>query len=243
RRQQRACRQSLRAHAFEYEQHSGRRHIAIVGEHLPFVVERTLMERKRSLQRGYDPGAAGMADEPADVRHRELHACENLHHGGVEMRGDEIGDGTAEGHAESFRVDIPTHDAERIGPKCSPEISIPVAPPSPARNMIAAAPSPNRLTATMLALVSSSSRSASEQSSIATSSTLVPGRAWARRDAIDKPETPPAQPRPNTGTRVTSDRNPITRATRASRLGVAIPVEQTVTTVSISPPPSCAFAS
>ena len=54
----------------------------------------------------------------------------------------------------------------------------------------------------MLALVSSSRRSASEQSSTATSSTLVPGRAWARRAAIARPETPPAQPRPNTGTRV-----------------------------------------
>src|ERR1017187_6849532 len=109
--------------------------------------------------------------------------------------------------------------------------------------MIAAAPSPKRLMATMLALVSSSRRSASEQTSIATSSTLAPGPASARRHGIDKPETPPAQPRPNTGTRATSDRNPITPATRASRLGVAIPVEQTVTTVSISPPSSCALAS
>ena len=120
------------------------------------------------------------------------------------------------------------------GQRCSPELSICVAPPSPARRMIAAAPSPNRLMATMLALVSSSRRSASEQSSTATSSTLVPGRACARRAAIDRPETPPAQPRPNTGTRAMSERNPIRPATRASRLGVAMPVEQTVTTVSIS---------
>ena len=41
----------------------------------------------------------------------------------------------------------------------------------------------------------------------------------------------------------TSDRNPSRPATRASRLGVAIPVEQTVTTVSMSLPESCAFAS
>ena len=87
------------------------------------------------------------------------------------------------------------------GQRCSPEFSICVAPPSPARRIIAAAPSPNRLMATILALVSSSSRSASEHSSTATSSTLLPGRACASRAAIDRPDTPPAQPRPNTGTR------------------------------------------
>src|SRR5258707_680127 len=42
------------------------------------------------------------------------------------------------------------------GHRCSPAFSILVAPPSPARKMTAAAPSPNRLTATTLALVSSS---------------------------------------------------------------------------------------
>jgi hypothetical protein len=65
-------------------------------------------------------------------------------------------------------------------------------------------------------------------------STLVPGLDCASLDAIESPETPPAQPNPNTGTRDTSDRNPILPATRASSVGVAMPVEQTVTTVSIS---------
>src|SRR5712675_700634 len=58
-----------------------------------------------------------MADEPVDVRHRQLHGCQNLRHGGVEMRGDEIGDGTAEDDTEAFRIDTPTHDAEGVGPK------------------------------------------------------------------------------------------------------------------------------
>src|ERR1700737_3533786 len=129
------------------------------------------------------------------------------------------------------------------GQRCSPAFSIRVAPPSPARKITAAAPSPNRLMATMLALVSWSWRTASEQSSIVTNSTLVPGRACASRDAIDRPEAPPAQPRPKTGTRITSDRKPIRRATRASRLGVAIPVEVTVTMVSISRPVRSASAS
>src|SRR3954454_8645597 len=74
------------------------------------------------------------------------------------------------------------------GQICSPTCSIWVAPPSPARNTTAAAPSPNRLTATMLALVSSSCRSASEHSSRVTTSTFVPGRACARRAAIDNPD-------------------------------------------------------
>jgi hypothetical protein len=120
------------------------------------------------------------------------------------------------------------------GHKCSPLCSIRVAPPSPARKTIAAAPSPNRLTAMMLALVNSSWRSASKHSSTATSSTLVPGRACARREAIDRPEAPAAQPSPNACTRETSDRKPMRRATHASRLGLAMLVEQTVATVSIA---------
>src|SRR5262249_10339137 len=67
-----------------------------------------------------------------------------------------------------------------------------------------------------------------------TRSTLVPGRDCASRAATDKPETPSAHPRPNTGTRATSTLNPISPARRASKVGVAMPVEQTVTTVSMS---------
>src|SRR5712664_4252605 len=117
RRQQRPFGQSLGPRAFEYEQHRGPRHISVVGENLPFVVERPLIERKCRLQRADDLGAAGMADEPVDVRHRQLHGCQNLGHGGVEMGGDEIGDGTAEDDTEAFRIDTPAHDAERVGPK------------------------------------------------------------------------------------------------------------------------------
>ncbi len=69
-----------------------------------------------------------------------------------------------------------------------------------------------------------------------TNSTTDPGRARASRPASDRPVTPPAQPRPNTGTRSMSLRNPMSENTRASRLGVAMPVEETVTTVSTSAP-------
>ena len=107
----------------------------------------------------------------------------------------------------------------------------------------AAAPSPNKAVATMLAAESWSMRKAAVQISIATSSTVEPGRARARRLAMARPDTPPAQPRPNTGTRSTSARKPMRPATRASRLGVAMPVEDTVTMVSTSRPSQPALAS
>ena len=107
-------------------------------------------------------------------------------------------------------------------------------PVSPVRSTQAAAPSPNSAVATMLTLVSWSRRKAVVQISTATISTVEPGRAWASRLAIARPLTPPAQPRPKTGTRSTSLRNPMRRATRASRLGVAMPVEEMVTIVSMS---------
>ena len=121
-----------------------------------------------------------------------------------------------------------------FGHMCWPLISISAIPPSPVRSTEAAAPSPNKAVATMFALVSSSSLNDSVHSSTATTSTTLPGRDCAMREAIDKPVTPPAQPKPKTGTRSISGRKPICSAARASRLGVAIPVEETVTTASTS---------
>ena len=129
------------------------------------------------------------------------------------------------------------------GQVCSPVATTAAKPPSPARRTQAAAPSPNSAVATMLAGVSVSSRNAKVQSSTTTSSTLVPGRPCANLEAMEKPLTPPAQPRPNTGTRDTSERNPISSSTRASMEGVATPVEVTVTIVSTSPAPRPAAAS
>src|SRR5579859_6265378 len=129
------------------------------------------------------------------------------------------------------------------GQRCWPLISTSAMPGSPARNTQAAAPSPNNAVATMLALVKVSVRNASEQSSTATSNTTVPGRDSASREAIESPDTAPAQPRPKTGTRSISGRKPIRPATRASRLGVAMPVDEIVTTVSTSAAPIPAASS
>ena len=85
----------------------------------------------------------------------------------------------------------------------------------------------------MSAFCNRSLRKASVQASAATSSTVLPGSAAAKRWAMDSPVTPPAQPRPKTGTRRTSRLNPMLRKACASSVGVAIPVEETVTMVSI----------
>ena len=66
-----------------------------------------------------------------------------------------------------------------------------------------------------------------------TNSQWVPGRRRRAARRVARPLTPPAQPRPKTGTRRTSARRPSRGPTRASRLGVAMPVVETVTTPSI----------
>ena len=104
------------------------------------------------------------------------------------------------------RIDLPAHDVEACrATDARPRLRCARGPLSPVRTTQAAAPSPNSAVATMLALVSWSMRKAAVQISIATRSTVEPGRARARRSAIARPETPPAQPSPNTGTRSTSD--------------------------------------
>src|ERR1700722_17221237 len=150
------------------------------------------------------------------------------------MFADERRDGPVENHAEALRIDVPAHDVQRIGPSvlavhldgCNARF---VGPQHASCGPIA-----EQRGGTIFALVKRSSRKAIVQISTATRSTTLPGRDCARREAIEKPETPPAQPRPNTGTRSTSARKPTWVAARASRLGVAIPVDEIVTTVSTS---------
>ena len=122
------------------------------------------------------------------------------------------------------------------GQVCSAEDMIDAIPPSPVRSTHAAAPSPNSAVATMSALLRSSSRNARLHNSTATNSTRAPGLAAASLAARASPETPPAHPSPKTGTRTASDRKSIRPIARASRLGVAIPVEETVTMISTSDP-------
>ena len=120
-----------------------------------------------------------------------------------------------------------------------------VASPSPPHwTTAAAAPSPKIAVATIAAGSSLSRRIEIEQVSIVTNSQRVPGSDAARRAAVARPLTPPAQPSPNTGTRRTFSRRPSRGPTRASRLGVAMPVVETVTTPSIwsGVSPACSIA-
>ena len=128
------------------------------------------------------------------------------------------------------------------GQSFSAEPAIRATPWSPLLTIPAAAPSPNKAVATMAAGSSLSRRIEIEQVSTVTNSQRVPGSAAASREASASPLTPPAQPRPKTGMRRTLSRKPMRPATRASRLGVAIPVVETVTTPSISSAASPAFA-
>ena len=104
----------------------------------------------------------------------------------------------------------------------------------PARSTAAAAPSPNNADEITSDLVPRSVREVSVHSSTTTTRTTSPGSARASRAPRVRPETPPAHPRPKTGTRMIDGRKPISGPTRASRLGVAIPVDDTVTTTSTS---------
>ena len=93
----------------------------------------------------------------------------------------------------------------------------------------AAAPSENSEVATRLRRVTSLRWKVRLQSSSATSSTRDPGCASARSRARASPAAPPAQPSPHSGVREMSPRNGSAFASRASRLGVASPVEDTNT--------------
>src|SRR5918993_1382861 len=96
--------------------------------------------------------------------------------------------------------------------------------------------------ATIAAGSSLSSRMEMEQVSMVTNSQRLPGSLAASRAAVARPLTPPAQPSPKMGTRRALSLNPRRGPTRASRLGVAMPVVETVTIPSISSGASPVFS-
>ena len=118
-----------------------------------------------------------------------------------------------------------------------------MAPAPSVERQAAAAPSPKSTVAMMSDFCSRSVRNDGVQASTTTRSTREPGRPCASCAAIDRPEAPPAQPSPKTGTRITSCRKPIRPQATASKVGVATPVEVTVTIASTSPAAQPASAS
>jgi len=207
------------------------------------MVERALIEPQRSLERGDHPGAAGMTGEAIDVAEGKTDALQDARHGRPDLPLGKRWNGAVEHHAQALVIDIPAHDVERARPQVLAR-AFDAGNPGFARahdaSRVAVA---EQCRGDDAALVSWSARKAVVQISSATISTRVPGRAAASRLAIARPDTPPAQPSPNTGTRPTSARKPMRLATRASTLGVAMPVDDMVTTTSMSLAPRPAASS
>src|SRR6187401_1044500 len=137
--------------------------------------------------------------------------------------------------AKTYGIDHPAHDIERARPGVLGDRSNTRTPlPGLGPKTTAAAPSPNKAEEITSAFVMRSGREINVHNSMTTTSTTSPGSARAKRAPSARPEAPPAQPRPKTGTRITDGRKPSSVATRASSPGVAMPVEDTVTTTSTS---------
>ena len=119
------------------------------------------------------------------------------------------------------------------GQVCSPQALI--AGPVPSVVSTApAAPSPKRAVATTFAVVRSLPQNVSVQSSTTRYRMRLPGWALAQAAARASPSAPPAQPRPNSGRRCTLRRNGSSSISRASSAGKAMPVDETVTSMSTS---------
>ena len=224
--------------AFQHEQHGGRRHVAVVGDDLALVIERALIERQRALQRGDDFCAAGMADEAVDVGHRQAPSAARISAtaGPPCVRATKSGNRALEDHAEPFGIDAPSHDVERIRPQLL------AGALDPRRAAVAGAQHARR---GAVAEQAGGDDIGLGQFVVANAPACTvrarPAARWCRAapaPAAMRSTGPTRRPRSpgRTPARATRrQRKPSWPATRASRLGVAMPVEQTVTTVSISP--------
>ncbi len=159
------------------------------------------------LQRRDHLGAAGMADEAIDVGGRRA-ACRAriAPWRRPQIGGDEIRDGAAEDDAKPFGIDVPAHDAERIRPQVLAGILDPgraaVAGAQHGSGGAVAEQGDGDDVGLGQFVEPEAPASRARSSPAARCCPALPGRA-ARRST--GPMTPPAQPRPNTGTRVTSD--------------------------------------
>jgi hypothetical protein len=170
--------------------------------------------------------------KPIDVAQDQAGAAENTDDGRRHVGLGERGDGAVEDHAEALRIDRPAHDVERVGPvvlaahfdhrRCPPART-----QHAGRRAIAEQGGGDDVRLGQL-----SRRNASVHSSTATSNTTLPGRDCARRDAIDRPADAAGAAQAEYRHTLDVGRKPMRPATCASRLGVAMPVDEIVTTVS-----------
>src|SRR5271168_3367081 len=80
------------------------------------MIERALFKRQRALERVDDFGAARMASKAIDLGESQSRATENARDRRRNMFFCEWRNGSVKNHPEPFRVDIPAHDIECIGP-------------------------------------------------------------------------------------------------------------------------------
>jgi hypothetical protein len=86
------------------------------------VIEAALIERKRGFQGPYDFGSAGVTHKASDIFESEIHARENAGYRGAHILSHEARDGAAKNNPESFRIHIPAHNIQGVGPKMFTEI-------------------------------------------------------------------------------------------------------------------------
>jgi len=108
---------AVRKHALQDKQNGRRRHTSKVGENVPFVIERSLIERECAFQRIHHLGTARMAHEAFDIFQLQIHSLQNAGHGRIHICRDKSRDRPSKNDAESFRVHFPSHNVERIRPK------------------------------------------------------------------------------------------------------------------------------
>ena len=214
--------------AVQDEQDRRRAHVAAVAS-----TSRSWSSVPWQLERGLDRvdhfHAAGMAAEAVDVVATNAHVAQHPVDRPGESASMKGGIARSNTTARPRILDPPAHDAERVGPLRSPAPAIAAMPSPSVETTAAAAPSPNRAVATMAAGSSLSRRKEREQSSTETNSHGEPGSG--------PPAAPPARGRRPAGAAQAEHRHApdiVAEAQagplRASRLGVAMPVVETVTT-------------
>ena len=199
------------------------------------MFQHALLQRECPLQRGDDLGAAWMERKPIDVAESQPGPTENTSDGRRHMRLGERWDVAIEDHPEPLRVDRPAHDVERVGP-----------------TVLAA--HFDRGDAAHSGLQNASGGTITEQrggDDVRLGQLVEPERQRAKFDCDEQNDSAGAglchagrdrQPADTAGATKSEHRHalnvgdeiPYCPATRASRLGVAMPVEEIVTTMSTS---------
>ena len=194
----------------EHEQHGRRAHIAIVAQHVALEVERPAGSSSAVSIASITLTPPGWQQKRSMSLRGRSHVRQHAVDRPRQLGFDERRDGAVEHHRQARILDPPAHDVRACRATFArPSRRCVASPARPPATTAAAAPSPNMAVATIAAGSSLSRRMEIEQVSTVTNSQRLPGSAAARRAAVARPLTPPAQPSPNIGTRRTSARRPM----------------------------------